>query len=219
MYSEPADRQPPEVSTSGGCFLPSVVSPSFLWSGQRKEAKETPQPQAGRTHRACFVLPPSLRSEVAPMGALLYASRWRTHARSIGRLWGRKAPQSWGYPSSPESSPRGAFFCGRKPPLPPKKPLRISPQLITLWWSSNCLPPIGRVVRFITAKLACARAYTSLQGYMNDEKKSPALRFASGSIFFPRPCLRLSGAHCLTAYENDDNTTDRLRHKKVDHPI
>ena len=54
---------------------------------------------------------------------------------------------------------------------------------------------------------------------MNDEKKSPALRFASGSIFFPRPCLRLSVAHCLTAYENDDNTTERLRHKKVDHRI
>ena len=33
----------------------------------------------------------------------------------------------------PESSLRGAFFCGRKPPIPPKKPLRISPQLITLW--------------------------------------------------------------------------------------
>ena len=82
-----------------------------------------------------------------------------------------------------------------------------------------CLLPIDRVVRFITAKLACARAYTSLQGYMNDEKKSPALRFASGSIFFPRPCLRLSVAHCLTAYENDDNTTERLRHKKVDHRI
>ena len=82
-----------------------------------------------------------------------------------------------------------------------------------------CLLPIDRVVRFITAKLACARAYTSLQGYMNDEKKSPALRFASGSIFSPRPCLRLSGAHCLTAYENDDNTTERLRHKKVDHRI
>ena len=76
--------------------------------------------------------PPSLRSVVAPMGALLYASRWRTHARSIGRLWGRKAPQSRGCPSSPESSLRGAFFCGRKPPIPPKKPLRISPQLITL---------------------------------------------------------------------------------------
>ena len=77
---------------------------------------------------------PSLRSVVAPMGALLYASRWRTHARSIGRLWGGEAPQSRGYPSTPpESSPRGAFFCGRKPPLPPKKPLRISPQLITLW--------------------------------------------------------------------------------------
>lgn len=118
----------------GGFFLPSGVSPSFLWSGQRKEAKETPQPQAGRTLEACFVLPPpSLRSVVAPMGALLYASRWRTQESSIGRLWGRKAPQSWGYHSPPESSPRGTFFCGRKPPLPPKKPLRISPQLITLW--------------------------------------------------------------------------------------
>ena len=113
--------KPPEVSTSGGFFLPSGVSPSFLWSGQRKEAKETPQPQAGRTHRACFVLPPSLWSVVALLGALLYASRWRTHARSIGRLWGRKAPQSWGYHSTPESSLRGAFFCGRKPPPTPKE--------------------------------------------------------------------------------------------------
>ena len=42
---------------------------------------------------------PPLRSVVALMGALLYASRWRTHARSIGRLWGREAPQSRGYPS------------------------------------------------------------------------------------------------------------------------
>ena len=56
-YSEATKAKPPEVSTSGGFFLPSGVSPSFLWSGQRKEAKETPQPQAGRTHRACFVLP------------------------------------------------------------------------------------------------------------------------------------------------------------------
>ena len=46
----------------GGFFLPSGVSPSFLWSGQRKEAKETPQPQAGRTLEACFVLPPPLPS-------------------------------------------------------------------------------------------------------------------------------------------------------------
>lgn len=126
--------KPPEVSTSGGFFLPSGVSPSFLWSGQRKEAKETPQPQAGRTHRACFVLPPSLRSVVAPMGALLYTSRWRTHAHSIGRLWGGEAPQSRGYHSTPQSRVRGGLsFAGESPPLPPKKPLRISPQLITLW--------------------------------------------------------------------------------------
>lgn len=155
----------------------------------------------------------------ALLGALLYASRWHAQESSIGRPWGGEAPQSRGYHSTPESSLRGAFFCGRKPPPTPKETASYQSTANYIVVIEQLPPPIGRVVRFITAKLACARAYTSLQGYMNDEKKSPALRLASGSIFSPRPCLRLSGAHCLTAYENDDNTTDRLRHKKVDHPI
>ena len=199
--------------------MPSGVSPSFLWSGQRKEAKETPQPQAGRTHRACFVRPPPFGRWFALLGALLYASRWHAQESSIGRLWGGEAPQSRGYHSPPRVESEGDFLLRKKAPHTPKETASYQSTANYIVVIEQLPPPIGRVVRFITAKLACARAYTSLQGYMNDEKKSPALRFASGSIFFPRPCLRLSGAHCLTAYENDDNTTDRLRHKKVDHPI
>ena len=119
----------------------------------------------------------------------------------------------------PRVESEGGFLLREKAPPTPKETASYQSTANYIVVIEQLPPPIGRVVRFITAKLACARAYTSLQGYMNDEKKSPALRLASGSIFFPRPCLRLSGAHCLTAYENDDNTTDRLRHKKVDHPI
>ena len=119
----------------------------------------------------------------------------------------------------PRVESEGGFLLREKAPHTPKETASYQSTANYIVVIEQLPPPIGRIVRFITAKLACARAYTSLQGYMNDEKKSPALRFASGSIFFPRPCLRLSGAHCLTAYENDDNTTDRLRHKKVDHPI
>ena len=119
----------------------------------------------------------------------------------------------------PRAESEGDFLLREKAPPTPKETASYQSTANYIVVIEQLPPPIGRVVRFITAKLACARAYTSLQGYMNAEKKSPALRLASGSIFFPRPCLRLSGAHCLTAYENDDNTTDRLRHKKVDHPI
>lgn len=116
----------------GASFCPLGCPLLFFGLGKEKKQKKLhSQGLSARIERALSA--PSLRSVVAPMGALLYTSRWRTHAHSIGRLWGRKAPQSWGYPSSPESIPRGAFFCGRKPPIPPKKPLRISPQLITLW--------------------------------------------------------------------------------------
>ena len=123
---------PPEVDTSGGLLFALWGVPFFslIWAKKRSKRNSTAK---GWAHALSVLCPsPSLRSVVAPIGALLYASKWRTYARSIGRLWGRKAPQSRGCPSSPESSLRGAFFCGRKPPIPPKKPLRISPQLITL---------------------------------------------------------------------------------------
>ena len=106
--------------------------------------------------------PPPFGRWFALLVVLLYASRWHVQESSIGRLWGGEAPQSRGYHSTPESSPRGAFFCGRKPPIPPKKPLRISPQLVYIVVIEQLPPPIGRVVRFITAKLACARAYTKV---------------------------------------------------------
>ena len=117
----------------GASFCPRGCPLLFFGLGKEKKQKKLHSHRLGARIERALSSPPSLRLVVAPMGALLYTSRWRTHAHSIGRLWGRKAPQSWGYHSSPESSPRGAFFCGRKPPLPPKKPLRISPQLITLW--------------------------------------------------------------------------------------
>ena len=117
----------------GGFFLPSGVSPSFLWSGQRKEAKETPQPQAGRTLEACFVLPPSLRSVVRSPGRAALCFEVARPGELYRWTLGWRSPTEQGLSQHPpESSPRGTFFCGRKPPLPPKKPLRISPQLITL---------------------------------------------------------------------------------------
>ena len=56
------------------------------------------------------------------MGALLYASRWRTHARSIGGLWGGEAPQSRGYPSTPPRvESEGDFLLREKAPPSPKE--------------------------------------------------------------------------------------------------
>ena len=124
---------PPEVDTSGGLSFALWGVPFFslVWAKKRSKRNST---ATGWAHASSVLCPPPPFGRwFALLGALLYASRWRTQESSIGRLWGGDAPQSWGYHSSPESSPRGAFFCGRKPPIPPKKPLRISPQLITLW--------------------------------------------------------------------------------------
>ena len=105
---------------------------SLVWAKKRSKRNST---ATGWTHASSVLCPPPPFGRwFALLGALLYASRWRTQESSIGRLWGGEAPQSRGYHSTPQSRVRGgAFFCGRKPPLPPKKPLRISPQLITLW--------------------------------------------------------------------------------------
>ena len=105
--------------------------------------------------------PPPFGRWFALLGALLYASRWHAQESSIGRPWGGEAPQSRGYPSPPESSLRGAFFCGRKPPTP--KETASYQSTAGLHCGDRVIaPPIGRIVRFITAKLACARAYTKV---------------------------------------------------------
>ena len=96
------------------------------------------------------------------MGALLYTSRWRTHAHSIGRLWGRKAPQSRGYHRTPRVESEGGFLLREKAPPTPKETASYQSTANYIVVIEQLPPPIGRVVRFITAKLACARAYTKV---------------------------------------------------------
>ena len=97
------------------------------------------------------------------MGALLYASRWRTQESSIGRLWGGEAPQSRGYHSPPPRvESEGDFLLREKAPPTPKETASYQSTANYIVVIEQLPPPIGRVVRFITAKLACARAYTKV---------------------------------------------------------
>ena len=55
------------------------------------------------------------------MGALLYASRWHTHARSIGGLWGAKPHRAGAIPAPPRVESEGGFLLREKAPHTPKE--------------------------------------------------------------------------------------------------
>ena len=106
---------------------------SLVWAKKRSKRNST---ATGWTHASSVLCPPppSLRSVVRSHGCATLCFEV-AHPCSLYR-WtlGWRSPTEQGLSQHPpESSLRGAFFCGRKPPIPPKKPLRISPQLITLW--------------------------------------------------------------------------------------
>ena len=68
MYSEPANRQPPEVETSGGLLfaLGGVPFFSLVWAKKRSKRNST---ATGWTHASSVLCPPpSLRSVVRSPG-------------------------------------------------------------------------------------------------------------------------------------------------------
>ena len=106
--------------------------------------------------------PPPFGRWFALLGVLLYASRWHAQESSIGRLWGDEAPQSRGYHRPPQSRVRGGFLLREKAPPTPKETASYQSTANYIVVIEQLPPPIGRIVRFITAKLACARAYTKV---------------------------------------------------------
>ena len=121
-YSAPTKKKPPRGSYLwGASFCPLGCPLLFFGLGKEKKQKKLHSHRLDARSKRALSYSPSLRSVVAPMGALLYASRWRTHARSIGRLWGGEAPQSRGYHSPPRVESEGDFLLREKAPPTPKE--------------------------------------------------------------------------------------------------
>ena len=105
---------------------------SLVWAKKRSKRNST---ATGWTHASSVLCPSPLPSVGGRSHGCATLCFEVAHPCSLYR-WtlGWRSPTEQGLSQHPpESSLRGAFFCGRKPPIPPKKPLRISPQLITLW--------------------------------------------------------------------------------------
>ena len=87
----------------GASLYPLGCPLLFFGLGKEKKQKKLHSHRLdARSKRALSFTPPFGRW-FALLGALLYASRWRTQESSIGRLWGGEAPQSRGYHSTPQS--------------------------------------------------------------------------------------------------------------------